>query len=146
MFQSCGSLVLFKYLGQYFESIGNGDGALKYYQKSKDFASVVRMLCLAKRFDQVCLFVSKLSLVFLFLVKAEKLIGETKDRNGAFQLGRFYERLKKIPEAIKMYKISNKYYFAIQLAKNNNMDDQIFNIAMEAPLKSRNDVKKEAAK
>jgi intraflagellar transport protein 140 len=99
----------------YLESQGEFEKALQFYQKVKDWSNVVRMLISLNRIPE-----------------AKVICDETKNPGACFLLGRHYESIGEIKLAIHYYALSGRINQAFRLAKDHNMDLEVYNLALKA--------------
>lgn len=105
----------------YLESKNDIDGALEYYQKAKDNANIVRLLIKTNKIDE-----------------AKKICDETKNIDGQYLLGKYYESNNEIKNAIHYFGTSGRFNQAFRLAKENSLDNDIYAIGMNAPKNTQN--------
>lgn len=105
----------------YLESQGDLDKALSYYTRAKDFSNVVRILLQQGKFQE-----------------AKSLTDENKEQGACFLMGKYYESIQDIRMAIYYYALSGRINQAFRLARENNMDSDIFNLALKAPSQTQN--------
>ncbi len=107
---------LYKWWGQYLESQGRLEEALKYYKQAEDFADMVRI-----------------AIVKGDLQKAHEICDETSDPIACYHLGKFSENRGQIAEAIQLYAKAQQVSIAIKLAIENGMDNEIMSFAVSGP-------------
>lgn len=106
---------MLKWWGQYIESTGDIESALKVYQKAEDWFSQVKILC----------FLGKLS-------KADTIARQCGDKAACYHLARHYENIGKYQEAIQFYTKSQTYSNAIRICKENDLQDELWTVANSA--------------
>jgi intraflagellar transport protein 140 len=99
----------------YLENEGQIEKALEYYKKIKDWSNVVRLLIMCKRVEE-----------------AKDICDDSKNQGAAFLMGRHYESIGDIKQAIFYYALSGRINQAFRLAKDNNMDVEIYNLGLKA--------------
>ncbi|ETO20870.1 hypothetical protein RFI_16339 [Reticulomyxa filosa] len=131
---------LFKWWAQYQESIGNVEDSIFYYEKAGDYCSVIRLLCSSNQLSLAEEMVQKL------LQKQQGTTKETgtgsnvndlDDHNtvlsAVFFLGNFFAgNGQDYKKAIHYFKLCKAYDRAIELCKDNQWDELIVSIALEA--------------
>lgn len=104
---------LFKWWAQYMESLGEMETALQYYEKSKDFLSLVRVYCYCSNLE-----------------KAAEIANDTGDRAANYHMGRQYENKSDIKKAVHFFSRAQAYSHAIRICKDQGMEDQLLNLAV----------------
>lgn len=107
--------------GTYLESQGEHEKALNTYKKASDFSNTVRLLISQGRYAE-----------------AKNISDENKDQGACFLMGKYYESIDDIRTAIYYYAQSGRINQAIRLAREHNMDSDIFNLALKAPSLTQN--------
>ena len=105
----------------YLEANGQIEKALEYYQKSKDWTNIVRVLLALERVEE-----------------AKKITDETKDQGSCFLMGKYYESIGEIKLAIYYYALSGRINQAFRLAREHNMDAEIYNLGLKANSHTQN--------
>ena len=105
----------------YLESKGELDKAKQYYEKAKDWTNVVRILLAMNK-----------------ILQAKAICDDTKDSGACFLMGRYYESIGEIKLAIYYYALSGRINQAFRLAKDNNMDGEIYNLGLKASNMTQN--------
>ncbi|EFA08985.1 Intraflagellar transport protein 140 homolog-like Protein [Tribolium castaneum] len=106
---------LLKWWGQYVESQGEMQAALKIYSSAGDVYSQVRVLC----------FLGEES-------KAAELARSGRDKAAFYHMARFYETTGNFEEAVNFFTKANAYSNAVRLCKENHMSDELWNIGSVA--------------
>ncbi|KAG8433191.1 hypothetical protein GDO86_017467 [Hymenochirus boettgeri] len=104
---------LWKWWAQYLESQSNLDTALKYYEMAQDYLSLVRVHCFLGN-----------------IPKAAEIANETGNGAASYHLARHYESQEEVKQAVHFYTRAQAFNNAIRLCKENNMDDQLMNLAL----------------
>ncbi|KAM4631549.1 intraflagellar transport protein 140 homolog [Discoglossus pictus] len=104
---------LWKWWAQYLESQADLDSALKYYEMAQDYLSLVRVYCFLGNIQ-----------------RASEIANETGDRAASYHLARQYESQEELKQAVHFYTRAQAYNNAIRLCKENNLDDQLMNLAL----------------
>ncbi|XP_037392907.1 intraflagellar transport protein 140 homolog isoform X2 [Pygocentrus nattereri] len=104
---------LYKWWGHYLESQSEMESALRYYDHAQDYLSQVRVLCYVGNIQ-----------------KASEIANETGNRAASYHVARQYEGQEKISQAVHFYTRAQAYNNAIRLCKENNMDEQLMNLAL----------------
>lgn len=105
----------------YLETNGQIEKANTYYEKAKDWANVVRIHLAMGRIDE-----------------AKKITDDTKDQGACFLMGKYYESIGDIQKAIYYYALSGRINQAFRLAKDHNMDAEIYNLGLKANAHTQN--------
>ncbi|CAN7942459.1 unnamed protein product, partial [Ixodes pacificus] len=106
---------MLKWWAQYMESIGEMETALQFYEASEDYLSLLRVHCYFNNVEKAC-----------------EIANETGDRAACFHLARYLENQDNIPEAVHFFSRAKAYSNAIRVCKENQMDEQLFNLALLA--------------
>ncbi|EEC12043.1 conserved hypothetical protein [Ixodes scapularis] len=106
---------MLKWWAQYMESIGEMEAALQFYEASEDYLSLLRVHCYFNNVEKAC-----------------EIANETGDRAACFHLARYLENQDNIPEAVHFFSRAKAYSNAIRVCKENQMDEQLFNLALLA--------------
>ncbi|GIL44704.1 hypothetical protein Vafri_2223 [Volvox africanus] len=113
--QANDSRELILWWGKYLESLGEYGKALDCYRKAGDSLSMVRIYCFQKEWKQ-----------------AEEEVTNSNDQAGAFHLARQYEAAGRIPEAVRYYTLAKRYSHGVRLAKVNELDSDLMNLALKS--------------
>ncbi|KAF1499691.1 hypothetical protein FQV18_0011068, partial [Eudyptula minor novaehollandiae] len=104
---------LWKWWAQYLESQSDMESALKYYALAQDYFSLVRVHCFQGNIQ-----------------KAAEIANETGNWAASYHLARQYESQDEIKQAVHFYTRAQAFNNAIRLCKENNLDDQLMNLAL----------------
>ncbi|KAI4899556.1 hypothetical protein NFI96_017646 [Prochilodus magdalenae] len=104
---------LYKWWGHYLESQSEMESALRYYDYAQDYLSQVRVHCYLGNIQ-----------------KASEIANETGNRAASYHVARQYEGQEKISQSVHFYTRAQAYNNAIRLCKENNMDEQLMNLAL----------------
>ncbi|XP_072733894.1 intraflagellar transport protein 140 homolog isoform X2 [Ciconia boyciana] len=104
---------LWKWWAQYLESQSDMESALKYYTLAQDYFSLVRVHCFQGNVQ-----------------KAAEIANETGNWAASYHLARQYESQDEIKQAVHFYTRAQAFNNAIRLCKENNLDDQLMNLAL----------------
>ncbi|XP_063790737.1 intraflagellar transport protein 140 homolog isoform X2 [Pseudophryne corroboree] len=104
---------LWKWWAQFLESRSDMDSALKYYELAQDYLSLVRVHCFLRNIQ-----------------KAAEIANETGNLAASYHLARHYETQGDLKQAVHFYTRAQAYNNAIRLCKENNLDDQLMNLAL----------------
>ncbi|KAL3995510.1 hypothetical protein ACH3XW_26090 [Acanthocheilonema viteae] len=104
-----------KWWAQYMESKGDIKAARLYYQYAKDYLSVVRLLCHSSNIDE-----------------AVEIANSSGDKASCYHLGQYFEAHGDINKAVAFFTKAHACRNALRLAKENNMKDEIVNLALMA--------------
>ncbi|NWU94483.1 IF140 protein, partial [Upupa epops] len=104
---------LWKWWAQYLESQSDMESALKYYALAQDYFSLVRIHCFQGNIQ-----------------KAAEIANETGNWAASYHLARQYESQGEIAQAVHFYSRAQAFNNAIRLCKENNLDDQLMNLAL----------------
>ncbi|KAM8960405.1 intraflagellar transport protein 140 homolog [Pelodytes ibericus] len=104
---------LWKWWAQYLESQADLDTALKYYEMSQDFLSLVRVHCYLKNIQ-----------------RAAEIANESGNLAASYHLARKYESQGELKQAVHFYTRAQAYNNAIRLCKENDLNDQLMNLAL----------------
>ncbi|XP_072275167.1 intraflagellar transport protein 140 homolog [Pyxicephalus adspersus] len=104
---------LWKWWAQYMERQSDLDSALKYYEMAQDYLSLVRVHCFLRNIQ-----------------KAAEIANETGNLAASYHLARQYESQEDLKQAVHFYTRAQAYNNAIRLCKENNLDDQLMNLAL----------------
>ncbi|NWZ55925.1 IF140 protein, partial [Haliaeetus albicilla] len=104
---------LWKWWAQYLESQSDMESALKYYALAQDYFSLVRVHCFQGNIQ-----------------KAAEIANETGNWAASYHLARQYESQDDIKQAVHFYTRAQAFNNAIRLCKDNNLDDQLMNLAL----------------
>lgn len=104
---------MLKWWGQYVESQGDMNSALKIYASADDIYSQVRVLC----------FLGKESM-------AADLARSNNDKAAYYHMARFYETIGNFEEAVNFFTKATAYCNAVRLCKENNMSEELWNLGI----------------
>ncbi|XP_023147519.2 intraflagellar transport protein 140 homolog isoform X1 [Amphiprion ocellaris] len=104
---------IYKWWAQYLESQSDMGSALRFYELAQDYLSLVRVHCYMGNIQ-----------------KASEIANDTGDRAASYHLARHYEGHDDIKQAVHFYTRAQAYNNAIRLCKENNLDDQLMNLAL----------------
>eukprot|EP01135_Chromosphaera_perkinsii_P005240 Nk52_evm9s327 gene=Nk52_evmTU9s327 len=104
---------LLKWWARYCESIGDMETALKFYNASEDYLSVARVYAYCGNLE-----------------KALDVVNVTGDRAAAYHIARQYENMDDIKTAISYFSKAQCNSHAFRLAKENDMEDMLANLAL----------------
>nr|XP_021330236.1 intraflagellar transport protein 140 homolog isoform X3 [Danio rerio] len=104
---------LYKWWGHYLESQSDMEAALHYYDLAQDYLSQVRVHCYLGSIQ-----------------KASEIANETGNRAASYHVARQYEGQDEISQSVHFYTRAQAYNNAIRLCKENNLDDQLMNLAL----------------
>ncbi|XP_072204939.1 intraflagellar transport protein 140 homolog [Excalfactoria chinensis] len=104
---------LWKWWAQYLESQSDLESALEYYALAQDYFSLVRVHCFQGNIQ-----------------KAAEIANETGNWAASYHLARQYESQDEIKQAVHFYTRAQAFNNAIRLCKENNLDDQLMNLAL----------------
>ncbi|XP_077305302.1 intraflagellar transport protein 140 homolog [Lithobates pipiens] len=104
---------LWKWWAQYLESQADLHSALTYYEMAQDYLSLVRVHCFQGKIQ-----------------KAAEIANETGNLAASYHLARQYESQGDLKQAVHFYTRAQAYNNAIRLCKENNLDDQLMNLAL----------------
>ncbi|XP_043825687.1 intraflagellar transport protein 140 homolog [Dromiciops gliroides] len=104
---------LWKWWAQYLESQADMESALRYYELAQDYFSLVRIYCFQGNIQ-----------------KAAEIANETGNWAASYHLARQYESQEEIKQAVHFYTRAQAFNNAIRLCKENNLDDQLMNLAL----------------
>ncbi|XP_033108707.1 intraflagellar transport protein 140 homolog [Anneissia japonica] len=102
-----------KWWAQYMESTSEMDSALQFYEMAQDYLSLVRVYCYCNNLE-----------------KASEIASQTGDRAACYHLARQYENVEDYKASIHFFTRAQAYSQAIRLCKENNMEDQLMNLAL----------------
>lgn len=102
---------MLKWWGQYVESQGDMNLALKIYANAGDLYSQVRVLC----------FLGEES-------KAADMAKSGTDKAALYHMARYFETTGQIEEAVNFYTKATAYSNAVRLAKEHNLSDELWNL------------------
>lgn len=105
----------------FLESRGEIEKALVYYEKASDYSNIVRILLALNKIED-----------------AKKLTDETKDEGACFLMGKYYESIGNIKLAIYYFALSGRINQAFRLARDYNMDAEIYNLGLKANSQTQN--------
>ncbi|NXI44534.1 IF140 protein, partial [Galbula dea] len=104
---------LWKWWAQYLESQADLESALRYYALAEDYFSLVRVHCFQGNIQ-----------------KAAEIANETGNWAASYHLARQYESQDAIQQAVHFYTRAQAFNNAIRLCRENNLDDQLMNLAL----------------
>jgi intraflagellar transport protein 140 len=107
--------LLLKWWGAYLESNERYEKACKYYKKSGDFLSLVRISCFKEDFNQ-----------------ASEIVQECGDRAAAYHFARQLELRGDYQAAIDFYADAGCYNHSIRLARAYGMDSELMRFALKS--------------
>jgi len=130
MVKSSSEPTVVRWWAQHCEACGHLSEAIKYYGRVKDNLAVVRIHCRQKNFEEA----SKIALNN----GPEVMLPGIVDPGASFHLAKQLEAAGQLEEAIKFYKLSNRYKHAARVARQElQNDDLLMRIALEAPEDAR---------
>ncbi|XP_008144599.2 intraflagellar transport protein 140 homolog [Eptesicus fuscus] len=104
---------LWRWWAQYLESQAEMDAALRYYELTQDYFSLVRIHCFQGNIQ-----------------KAAEIANETGNWAASYHLARQYESQEDVRQAVHFYTRAQAFNNAIRLCKENGLDDQLMNLAL----------------
>ncbi|XP_042294729.1 intraflagellar transport protein 140 homolog [Sceloporus undulatus] len=104
---------LWKWWAQYLEGQADMEAALKYYELAQDYFSMVRIHCFLGNIQ-----------------KAADIANATGNWAASYHVARQYESHDDIKQAVHFYTRAQAFNNAIRLCKENNLDDQLMNLAL----------------
>jgi len=104
---------LCKWYGRFMESKGDMKTANKFYRLGNDYAALTRIACESGDIET-----------------AERIATNSKDLCAAYYLARKYEYEGEIHYAIEWYTKAHRLLHAIKLAKERQMDTELFNLVL----------------
>lgn len=104
---------IYKGWAQNLESQSKLDSALRYYNLGEDYCSLVRIYCCMEN-----------------IPKASEIANFSRDKAALFHLARYYEGHNDIKQAVHFYPQVPTYDSAIELCKDNGLDEQLMNLAL----------------
>ncbi|XP_012866719.1 PREDICTED: intraflagellar transport protein 140 homolog [Dipodomys ordii] len=104
---------LWRWWAQYLESQAEMSSALHYYELAQDYFSLVRIHCFQGNIQ-----------------KAAEIANETGNWAASYHLARQYESQEDVRQAVYFYARAQAFNNAIRLCKENNLDDQLMNLAL----------------
>ncbi|XP_042554090.1 intraflagellar transport protein 140 homolog isoform X1 [Dipodomys spectabilis] len=104
---------LWRWWAQYLESQAEMNSALHYYELAQDYFSLVRIHCFQGNIQ-----------------KAAEIANETGNWAASYHLARQYESQEDVRQAVYFYARAQAFNNAIRLCKENNLDDQLMNLAL----------------
>eukprot|EP00667_Euglena_gracilis_P000441 EG_transcript_441 len=110
-----GDKELFGWWAQYNESNGNYEVALHFYEQAEDTLSRVRLFCFLNNIEE-----------------ARELVDHTQNSVAAYHLARHYEDSGQLREAIQYFTVAQAYRRAISIAKNEDMETDVLQLALKA--------------
>ncbi|ERL85430.1 hypothetical protein D910_02850 [Dendroctonus ponderosae] len=116
---------MLKWWGQYIESQGDMNSALKIYASAGDIYSQVRVLC----------FLGEES-------KAAELAKSNSDKAALYHMARYFETTGQIEEAVSFYNKATAYSNAVRLAKENNLTSQLWNLGLTVSSRDKIEIAK----
>lgn len=105
----------------YLESQGESEQALTHYKKAKDWANVVRLYLASGKTGE-----------------SKDICDDTKDPGACYLMGRYYENITDIHSSINYYALSGRINQAFRLARDHNMDTEVYNLGLKAPSQTQN--------
>lgn len=106
---------MLKWWGQYLESQGNLNAALRVYSNANDIYSQARILCYLNEEN-----------------KATDLVKSSNDKAAFLHIARHYESVGNIQDAVTFFVHAGAFSNAVRLCKEHNMIDDLWNIGMIA--------------
>ncbi|XP_075533843.1 intraflagellar transport protein rempA isoform X2 [Dermacentor variabilis] len=113
--RASGSPDMMKWWAQYMESIGEMEAALQFYEAAQDYLSLLRVHCYFGNVDKAC-----------------DIANETEDRAACFHLARYLENQDNVLQAVHFFARARAFGNAIRVCKENEMDDQLYTLALQA--------------
>ncbi|KAH7979186.1 hypothetical protein HPB49_008610 [Dermacentor silvarum] len=113
--RASGSHDMMKWWAQYMESIGEMEAALQFYEAARDYLSLLRVHCYFGNVDKAC-----------------DIANETEDRAACFHLARYLENQDNVLQAVHFFARARAFGNAIRVCKENEMDDQLYTLALQA--------------
>ena len=105
----------------YLESQNDIANAMEYYKKANDTKNIIRLYLKENK-----------------LTDAKNIYDKTKDIDGAYLIGNYFEKNNNIKDAILYYGLSGRINQAFRLAKENQLDNDIYALGMKAPKNTQN--------
>ena len=105
----------------YLESQNDMANAMEYYIKANDTKNIIRLYLKENK-----------------LTDAKNIYEKTKDKDGAYLIGNYFEKNNNIKDAILYYGLSGRINQAFRLAKENQLDNDIYALGMKAPKNTQN--------
>lgn len=106
---------LYKWWAQYLESGSDIENAMHFYELANDWLSLTRLLCFTGTIDKAILLTEKVD-----------------DKASAYHLARAFEDIREPTKAIYFYTKASAFGNGIRLCKEYEMDDSLWNIALQA--------------
>ncbi|KAL1475134.1 hypothetical protein MTO96_037504 [Rhipicephalus appendiculatus] len=113
--RASGSPDMIKWWAQYMESVGEMEAALQFYEAARDYLSLLRVHCYFGNVDKAC-----------------EIANETEDRAACFHLARYLENQDNVLQAVHFFARARAFGNAIRVCKENDMDDQLYTLALQA--------------
>lgn len=110
-----GEKELLGWWAQYNESNGNYEVALAFYEQAADTLSRVRLHCFLNNMDA-----------------AKQLVEQTQNKVSAYHLARQYEDQGQAREAIHYFTIAESFRHAINIAKEQDMEQEVLQLSLKA--------------
>uniref|UniRef100_A0ABM5F0W3 Intraflagellar transport protein 140 homolog n=1 Tax=Pogona vitticeps TaxID=103695 RepID=A0ABM5F0W3_9SAUR len=104
---------LWKWWAQYLEGQADMEAAFRYYELAQDYFSMVRIHCFLGNIQ-----------------KAAEIANTTGNWAASYHVARQYESRDDIKQAVHFYTRARAFNNAIRLCKENNLDDQLMNLAL----------------
>ncbi|XP_062999141.1 intraflagellar transport protein 140 homolog [Elgaria multicarinata webbii] len=104
---------LWKWWAQYLEGQADMEAAFRYYELAQDYFSMVRIHCFLGNIQ-----------------KAAEIANATGNWAASYHVARQYESHDDIKQAVHFYTRAQAFNNAIRLCKENNLDDQLMNLAL----------------
>ncbi|UYV62808.1 IFT140 [Cordylochernes scorpioides] len=104
---------LYKWWAQYLESVSEMEAAIHYYELAQDYLSWSGVYCYCNNLE-----------------KASEIANESGDRAACFHLGRNFENLERMQEAIHFFTRAQAYSNAMRICKECELEDQLQNLAL----------------
>ncbi|KAH8034397.1 hypothetical protein HPB51_023645 [Rhipicephalus microplus] len=113
--RASGSPEMIKWWAQYMESVGEMEAALQFYEAARDYLSLLRVHCYFGNVDKAC-----------------EIANEMEDRAACFHLARYLENQDNVLQAVHFFARARAFGNAIRVCKENDMDDQLYTLALQA--------------
>ncbi|TPX69392.1 hypothetical protein SpCBS45565_g02472 [Spizellomyces sp. 'palustris'] len=115
--------LLKKWWGQFTESHGDLDSALRYYELAGDTLSIVRIHCLSGDIE-----------------RAIDIAEKANSPAAAYHIAHYFETESKLADAISFYAKAKCYNHAIRLAKEHRLDNELMHLALQGSQQALMDV------
>lgn len=107
---------LYTWLGQYNESIGNLNEAVKYYEEGESTSNLVRLYLSQNQVQE-----------------SIRICNSDSEPQACFLLARHLEKANMLSEAIHFYAKAQYYSQAVKIAISNELDGEIMSLSMASP-------------